>query len=310
MAIQELWVEKWRPKKIDDYVFRDQQLKDQLEYWIENKTIPNLLFVGAPGTGKSSAANILVHELGLHEYDVLKLNASIKNSIDDVRITIINFIQFLAFGEFKVVLLEEFDMFSQQAQGGLRAILEDYSNVARFVLTANFAHKILKPIHSRCQTVKIDKLDVVEYTARVATILMNENIDFDLDVLDVFVSTSYPDLRKCINLVQQYSTTGTLKLPDKTNSNDDSDWKLEMVTLFKSGKIDEARKLICGKITPDDMEEVYRWLYDNISIFGDYEKQGNAILTIKQSLVDHAICSDSEINLSACLIRLSRIYHQ
>ena len=306
MALEELWVDKYRPRKLDDYVFRDDQLRDQLDTWIKNKNIPNLLFLGAPGTGKSSAANVLIHELEFNDLDILKVNASVTNSIEDVRGRISNFVQFLSFGEFKVVLLEEFDFFSINAQSALRAILEDYSTVARFILTANFGHKVIGAIKSRCQTVSITKLDHVEYTTKLATILINENIDFELEVLDSFADSAYPDLRKAIHLIQQYSSSGKLVLP-KVNEEIGDDWKLKMVELFKSGKIQDARRLLCGKITASEIEEVYRWMYDNIKLFGNSKKQDDAIIIIKQALVDHTIVADSEINLSACLIKLSRL---
>jgi hypothetical protein len=140
----------------------------------------------------------------------------------------------------------------------------------------------------------------------VATILVEEDIDFDLDTLDNYVKVTYPDLRKCINLVQQNVQDGKLNQADKGDAGE-ADWKFDMVELFKAGKINEARKLLCGKIRSEEMEEVYRWLYDNIEIFGDESKQHTAILVIKQGLVDHTLVADSEINLAAVLIKLSRI---
>jgi hypothetical protein len=131
-------------------------------------------------------------------------------------------------------------------------------------------------------------------------------VDFDLETLDVYVKVTYPDLRKCINLVQQNVHDGKLNSPSKGDEGT-ADWKFDMVELFNAGKIQEARKLLCGKIREEEMEEVYRWLYDNIAIFGDEELQNKAILIIKQGLVDHTICADAEINLAATLIRLSKL---
>jgi DNA polymerase III delta prime subunit len=159
-------------------------------------------------------------------------------------------------------------------------------------------------LHSRCQGFHIERVDLTEFTARVATILVEENIEFDLDTLDTFVKATYPDLRKCINTVQMNSMEGKLHTPEKGDSGQ-ADYKLEMVSLFKAGKINEARKLVCSQARPEEMEEVYRWLYDNIAIFGEEEKQNKAILIIKQGLVDHTLVIDPEINLSATLIRLS-----
>jgi DNA polymerase III delta prime subunit len=139
----------------------------------------------------------------------------------------------------------------------------------------------------------------------VATILVNENVDFDIDALDSYVQATYPDLRKCINNVQMNIVDGILQT--KEAKTDSKDYKFEMVELFKNGKIGEARKLVCSQARPEEMEEIYRWLYDNIEIFGDDASQEKAILIIKQGLVDHTLVSDPEINLAATLIRLSHI---
>jgi replication factor C small subunit len=139
-----------------------------------------------------------------------------------------------------------------------------------------------------------------------AEILITEDVAPDLDTLDTYVKATYPDLRKCINMVQMNSQDGVLLAPHEGDTGE-SDWKLEMVELFKAGKIMEARKLLCGSVRPEEMEEIYRWLYDNIEIFGDTTKQDTAILIIKQGLVDHTLVADSEINLAAVLIKLARL---
>jgi DNA polymerase III delta prime subunit len=210
----------------------------------------------------------------------------------------------IPFGDFKVVLLDEADYLSPNAQAALRGVMETYHTTARFILTCNYPNRIIPALHSRCQGFHIERVDLTEFTARVATILVEENIEFDLDTLDTFVKATYPDLRKCINTVQMNSMEGSLHTPEKGDSGQ-ADYKLEMVSLFKAGKINEARKLVCSQARPEEMEEVYRWLYDNIVIFGDEEKQNKAILIIKQGLVDHTLVIDPEINLSATLIRLS-----
>ena len=145
-----------------------------------------------------------------------------------------------------------------------------------------------------------------EFTARAATILVEENIEFDLDTLDTFVKATYPDLRKCINNIQMNSLDGKLQSAEADEST--LDYRIEMVNLFKKGKINEARKILCSQARPEEMEEIYRWMYDNIELFGkDDHTRDSAVLIIKQGLVDHALVSDAEINLSATLIRLARI---
>ena len=304
--MKELWVEKYRPNTLNGYVFRDAHQKEQIESWIKQGSIPHLLFSGNAGIGKTTLAKILLNELEVNDLDVLEINASRTNSVEDVRDKIVNFVQMIPFGNFKVVLLDEADYLSPNAQAALRGVMEEYHTTARFILTCNYPNRIIPAIHSRCQGFHIERTDITEFTARVATILVSEEVDFDLDTLDTFVKATYPDLRKCINTVQMNSLDGKLHTPEKGDTGE-QDYRLEMVTLFKKGKISEARKLVCSQARPEEMEEIFRWLYDNIQIFGDDEKQEKAILVIKQGLVDHTLVSDPEINLASTLVRLSHI---
>jgi DNA polymerase III delta prime subunit len=304
--MKDLWVEKYRPKTVDGYVFRDDHQRKQIATWIKDQSIPHLLLSGAAGIGKTTLAKILIHELGIEDYDVLEINASRTNSVDDVRDKITNFVSMIPFGPFKVVLLDEADYLSPNAQAALRGVMEEYHSTARFILTCNYPNRIIPALHSRCQGFHVERTDLTEYTARVATILVEENVEFDLETLDSYVRVAYPDLRKCINLVQQNVNEGKLAAPSKGDQGE-ADWKFDMVELFKAGKITEARKLLCGKVRAEEMEEIYRWLYDNIEIFGDTTKQDTAILIIKQGLVDHTLVADSEINLAAVLIKLARL---
>ena len=185
--------------------------------------------------------------------------------------------------------------------------METYASTSRFILTCNYPNKVIPALHSRCQGFHVEKTDQTEFTARVATILVSENIEFDLDTLDTYVKISYPDLRKCINLVQQNINDNKLIEPTAGNS-DSSDYKIEMVELFKRGKIQEARKLLCGRARPEEMEDIYRWMYDNLDLFGESEEQkDSALLIIKQGLVDNTLIADPEINLSATLVKLARL---
>ena len=304
--MNELWVEKYRPSTLDGYVFRDEHQKQQVQSWVKNKTIPHLLFSGNAGIGKTTLAKILFNELDVNPYDILEINASRTNSVEDVRDKITNFVQMIPFGDFKVVLLDEADYLSINAQAALRGLMEEYHTTARFILTCNYPNKIIPALHSRCQGFHIERVDLTEFTARVATILVEENIEFDLDTLDTFVKATYPDLRKCINMSQMNSMSGKLHLPEKGDAGE-TDYKIEMVQLFKAGKISEGRKLVCSQARPEEMEDIYRWLYDNITIFGDEPTQNKAILIIKQGLVDHTLVSDVEINLAATLIRLGNL---
>ncbi len=304
--MKELWVEKYRPKTVDGYVFRDEHQKKQVQTWIKDKTIPHLLFSGNAGIGKTTLAKLLFNELDLNDLDILEINASRTNSVDDVRAKIVNFVQMIPFGDFKVVLLDEADYLSPNAQAALRGVMEEYHTTARFILTCNYPNRIIPALHSRCQGFHIAKVDQTEFTARVAEILITEGVQPDLDTLDTYVKATYPDLRKCINTVQMNSTEGVLVKPNEADKTE-ADWKLDMVQLFKQGKITEARKLVCASARAEEMEDIYRWLYDNIELFGDPDQQDKAIMIIKQGLVDHTLVVDPEINLAATLIKLGKV---
>lgn len=305
MATQ-LWIEKYRPNTVDEYVFRDQAQRRTVETWIKDKSIPHLLLSGSPGIGKTTLAKLLLKELMIPEFDILEMNASRERGIDEVKKRITNFIQMMPFGLFRVVLLDEADYLTPEAQAAMRGVMEEYSNTSRFILTCNHPSKVIPAIHSRCQQMHFSSIDQTEYTARAATILVNENIDFDLDTLDTYVKAVYPDLRKCINLLQQNIIDGKLINP-KSEDSGISDYKIEMIELFKRGEIQKARKLICGNATSNEIEGIFRWCYDNLDLFGKTEEQkDSAILIIKQGLVDHTLCADSELNLSATLVKLAR----
>lgn len=304
--MKELWVEKYRPKSLDGYVWRDEDQKKQVVTWIKEKSIPHLLLSGTPGIGKTTMAKMLINEIGIEDYDVLEINASRERGIDLMKEKITNFVSMIPFGPFKVVLLDEADRLTPHAQDALKGVMEEYSNFSRFILTCNTPSMIVPAIHSRCQQFHFTKLDQVEFTARAATVLVEEGIEFELDTLDNYVKATYPDLRKCLNLLQQNSREGKLFTPNQHDTGT-MEWKFDMVELFKAGKIQEARKLLCGKVQADEIIQIYRWMYDNLEVFGNNDVQDKAIMIIKQGLVDHPICADPEINLSATLIRLSKL---
>jgi DNA polymerase III delta prime subunit len=302
-----LWVEKYRPSSVVDYVWRDAAQQEQVVQWISDSTIPHLLFSGGPGTGKTTLAKVLIHDLGVDDFDVLQINASRDNGVDFIRDKIEGFVSTMPFGEFKIVLLDEADYLSPSAQAVLRGLMETYSASARFIMTCNYPNKIIPALHSRCQGFHIERLDKTEFTARAATILVEEGVDFDLDVLDVYVAAAYPDLRKCINSLQSASNVGTLSSAS-SDSQSSADYRIAAVELFKSGRIREARKLLCTQVRADEIEEVFRWMYDNLELFASSEEgQDRAIIIIRNGLVNHSMVADTEINLSACLVELAEI---
>jgi DNA polymerase III delta prime subunit len=306
--MKQLWVEQYRPNTIDGYVFVDNAQREQVQSWIRDGSIPHLMLSGAAGTGKTTLAKLLINELGIDEYDVLYANGSKEARKIEWVDKLISFCQTMPFGKFKVVLIDEADYMNKESvQPALRNLMEDYSQTVRFILTCNYPHKIIAPIHSRCQGFHITKTDHTEFTARVATVLVTEGVEFDLDVLDSYVKATYPDLRKCLNLVQPNSQSGTL-VPPAAADKSMRDWKLECVDLFKRGQTRQARALMCQSSSPEEAEDVFRWMYDNLDLWGSTpESQDQAIVVIRNGLVNHNSVADVEINLSATLIELGQI---
>ena len=307
MSINTLWTEAYRPKTIDDYVFKDEAQREQVMSWVKSKDIPHLLFSGPAGIGKTTMAKLLISLLDIDPYDVMEINASRERGIDIIRSNISNFCSTMPFGHMKIVLLDEADALTPDAQKSLKGTMEEFSATCRFILTSNHPNKIIPPLHSRCQRTHFEKIDHTEFTARVATILVTENVVFDLETLDIYVKATYPDLRKCINSLQQNSTSGTLRMPSASDKSV-SDYKLEFVKLFKNGRIREARTLFCTSATSEDPDDVIRWCYDNLDLWATSEEgQDEAILIIRNALVNTSFCADLEVNLAAMMTELIQI---
>lgn len=306
----DLWVERWRPQTLDDYVWSSPAQQQQVNSWVKEGKIPHLLLVGTPGVGKTSLAFMLLKLLQVNSGDIKFVNGCTDNGIDVVR-DLENFVSTMPMGDYRYVLIDEFDYFSPNGQAGLKNMMETYSGVARFIFTANLGHKIIPPIKSRCQTFEIATLDRQQYFERIATILVSEGIDLNesnLATLDDYVDAAYPDLRKCINMLQQNCVNGTLQAPSTDTVSGNSEYIVAAVSLFKEGRITEARKLLAGKLQPNDYEEFYRLLYRNLDWWGNSDRQQNsAIVVIANRLRDHSIAADPEINASACLVELSMI---
>jgi DNA polymerase III delta prime subunit len=212
----------------------------------------------------------------------------------------------MPWGDLKIVLLDEADYITVNGQAALRGVMETYADTVRFILTCNYPNKVIPALHSRCQGFHIDTVDQAEFTTRVAKVLIDEGVEFELDDLDTYVRSTYPDLRKCLNNLQMNSVGGKLAVAGSKKT-EGQDYKLEMVELFKKGQIKAARKLIISQVAPEEFEDVYRWLYENLDLWSkDDDKQDSALLILRKGLVNHSFIADPEINLSATLVELAR----
>jgi replication factor C small subunit len=305
--MKELWVEKYRPKSVEGYVFKDNAQRKQVQSWITDGGIPHLLFSGSPGTGKTTLAKVLINDLGVEDADVLQINASRDNGVELIRKKITAFSETMPWGNFKVILLDEADHISPEGQAALRGVMEQYHSVVRFILTCNYPNRIIPAIHSRCQGFHITKLDQTDFTVRVAEILAENSVDFDIATLDNYVKATYPDLRKTINTVQMAVVDDKLTVLDD-ESEAGGEWKLKMVALFREGKRREARKTITANARSDEYEEIFQFLYRNLEFFGETEdQQDQAVVVIRNGMVKHTQVADPEINLSATMIELEQI---
>jgi replication factor C small subunit len=206
--------------------------------------------------------------------------------------------------------LDEADYMSPHGQAALRGVMEMYHETARFILTCNYPHKIIPALHSRCQGFHIEKIDATEFTARMATILVTEGVEFELDTLDIYVRGTYPDLRKCINNCQMNSTSGTL-LPPATDSTGTSDYLVTAVELFKAGRTKDARILLCKNVSSDRMDELITWAHNNLDLWGSTDElQDQAITIIRNAAVNASFVADHEINVSAMMAELAQLQRQ
>ncbi len=295
-----LWVEKYRPGNLDTYI-GNEHLKDKVSVYLESGDLPHLLLYGKAGTGKTTLAKILVKNI---ECDYLYINASDENNVDTVRNKVKNFASTMGFKEYKVIILDECDYITPNAQAALRNLMETFSKHCRFILTCNFVERIIDPIQSRCQSFQIIPPSKKEVAKHTHDILLKENVMSDMNDLKVLIDSGYPDIRRIINAAQRNVVKGKLKLD--TTSIIQNDYKLKLLKILKTqdkkNGFKEIRQLLLdNKIT--DFADLFRLLYDEVDDWGKGHVAECILIIARYELSDGQVV-DKEINAMAMLIEL------
>jgi DNA polymerase III delta prime subunit len=296
-----LWVERYRPDTLDGYV-GNEHILEKVRIYIQNEDVPHLLFFGGAGTGKTTLAKIITNQI---DCDLMYINASDENNVDTVRDKIRGFASSMGFRKWKVIILDEADYLTPNAQAALRNLMETFSKTTRFILTCNYVEKIIDPIQSRCQTFGITPPSKKEVAIRLKEILDLEGVQYEMSDMAILVNSGYPDIRRVLNAAQRQIVNGELKI-DKT-STIQANYMDEVLTILKSnGSVKDSftkvRQIIADSKVKD-FTPFYRFLYDNVDDYAN-GKVGNTILKIADAQYKDASVVDKEINIMAMMLEI------
>lgn len=303
----QILTEKYRPSTINDLVFINDEYETKFKQWVTNKSIDShLIFYGPPGTGKSSSINVLLKELQITDY--IRDNMSNKTSIDDMR-KIIEYASVPPFneGQIKLVILEEFERVSPQAQCSLKFVLEEYSSWCRFIFTTNNIAKIDTAITSRCQMYHFNTLKFESFVGRIATILQNEQIKINsIDDVVKYVEIYKPDLRACINAIDKNTVNGVLQ-PLKTDAAYSFDKFSEVLQGIKTLDCLKMKQLLAQNIANEEYESLYQFMYNHLMLITEEEKcYDNILCIIAKYLYQNNFVAFPDINFISCVIEIKK----
>ena len=295
-----LWVEKYRPTTLDTYI-GNEHLKSKVSVYLESGDLPHLLLYGKAGTGKTTLAKLLVNNI---ECDYMYINASDENSVDTVRNKVRGFASTMGFKDYKIIILDECDYITPNAQAALRNLMETFSKHCRFILTCNFVERIIDPIQSRCQSFQVIPPSKKEVAVHMTNILKEEGISSKVDDIAGLVNAGYPDIRRVINSCQRQCVDGMLVV-DK-QSLVESDYKMKLMEIIKKESKKDAfksvRKLLAdSQVT--DFAELYKLMYDEVDSYGTGHIAECILIIAKYQLSDSQVV-DKEINAMAMIIEL------
>jgi len=303
MKENSLFVEKYRSKTLDEYV-GNKQLKQIVAKYIANNDLQNLLLYGTPGTGKTTLAKLIVNNF---DCDYLYINASDERGIDTIRDKVQGFASSASFKPIKIVILDEADFLTIQAQASLRNIIETYSRTTRFILTCNYLERIIDPLQSRCQVLKITPPSKKEVAQHVSVILDTEYIEYTVEDLVSVVNKHYPDVRKILNTCQVNNVEGTLKIDKTVLTGGYKDALLKELKSPSKPSFKNIRQILADS-NLDDFEDVYRFLYDSLDEYGNNDLAKAMIVIEIESYMYHAnFRIDKEINTMALICAILKI---
>jgi replication factor C small subunit len=299
-----LWVEKYRPQTLAEYV-GNETVKETIQQYLDNNDIPHLLLHGKAGTGKTTLAKLIINTI---ECDSMIINASDENNVDTVRNKVKNFASSMGFAGFKIIILDEFDYMTPNAQAILRNLMETFSKHCRFILTCNYHEKIIDPIKSRCQTFSITPPTKKDVAVQVTKILDAENIKYELKNVADIISSYYPDIRRILNTCQLQSAKGELKVDHQIMV--ESNFQTKLIDLLKAN--DDKRNMFMNirQAVADnrlnDYSEMYSMLYDKVDEYAA-GNTANVILTIAEGISKDALVVDKEIVFMSTIIQILNI---
>lgn len=295
-----IWTEAFRPDSLEGYIGNDE-VTTKIKNYIDSNDIPNILFIGKAGTGKTTLAKILVKNINC---DYLYVNASDKSGVDFIRTEIIPFASSIGFNDLKIVILDEFDFMSPNAMAALRNAMETFSKHCRFILTANYLEKIIDPIQSRCQVFKIAPPSKKDVAVRMVEILNEKEIDYTKEDLALVINATYPDIRRTINSLQQQSLSGKLVIDKQAVVN--SNYQLQLLELLKlkdkKKAFTDIRKIL-AESNQNDFVSLYSFLYDNLEEFAQ-GSIASVILILAESQWQSQFAVDKEIHMASTFVRI------
>ena len=301
------WYDKHRPASLDEYVWTDQGTREKIEAWVAAPLgHPSLILAGPTGTGKTTLARLIKDAVGVDEGDYLFIPASARSGVETIRAEIIGFCEVGGFSRMKLILLDEAERLSRDAQESLRNVMDDYIRDVRFIFTANEPDRIIQPLKAgRSWLIEVKALDPDRFEERIADICEAEGIELNEEIvrkIETIIERFYPNMRGAISALQEYTLGGQ----GDEQISDGPEWASDLRALFQNFKMAKARDLVVS-LRPDEYEAVYEYLYENAAeLFGDNE--GSAVITIAEYMYRGSMAGLPDITLCAALVELSETH--